>query len=115
MLMQECHPIAYFSKALLDRALAKSVYEKEIIALALAVQHWRHYLLGCPFKVYTDHRSLKHLQQRITTTDQQCWLAKLMGYEFEVIYKPGPENKSINQDQKIMQPMNCPDSMLCLN
>ena len=34
-------PIAYFSKALSDRNIAKSAYEREIIALALAAQHWR--------------------------------------------------------------------------
>lgn len=65
------------------------------MALVLAVQHWRHYLMGRRFQVFTDHRSLKHLlQQKITTVDQQCWLSKLMGYQFEVVYKPGPENKA---------------------
>ncbi|MCI35333.1 RNA-directed DNA polymerase (Reverse transcriptase), partial [Trifolium medium] len=34
------------------------------------------------------------LQQRISSPDQQCWLAKLLGYQFDVIYKPGPENKA---------------------
>ena len=95
VLMQEKKPIAYFSKALAPSTLTKSVYEKEIMALVLAVQHWRHYLMGRPFKVYTDHKSLRHiLQQRLTTTDQHCWLSKLMGYQFEVIYKPGIENKA---------------------
>ncbi|MCH86853.1 transposon Tf2-1 polyprotein, partial [Trifolium medium] len=32
--------------------------------------------------------------QRITSPDQQCWLAKLLGYQFEVKYKPGLENKA---------------------
>ncbi|KAI5444775.1 hypothetical protein KIW84_013160 [Lathyrus oleraceus] len=32
--------------------------------------------------------------QRITTADQQNWIAKLLGYHFEVVYKPGPENKA---------------------
>ena len=52
VLMQNQHPIAYFSKALSERNLAKSTYEQEIIALALAVQHWRPYLLGKQFKVF---------------------------------------------------------------
>ena len=95
VLMQNRQPIAYFSKALSDNNLAKSVYEKELMALVLSIQHWRHYLLGKEFVVYTDHKSLKHfLQQRISSPDQQCWLAKLLGYQFEVKYKPGPENKA---------------------
>ncbi|GAU37038.1 hypothetical protein TSUD_207440 [Trifolium subterraneum] len=95
VLMQNRQPIAYFSKALSDGNLAKSVYEKELMALVLSIQHWRHYLLGKSFVVYIDHKSLKHfLQQKISSPDQQCWLAKLLGYQFEVLYKPGPENKA---------------------
>jgi hypothetical protein len=95
VLMQKKQPVAYFSKALSEGNLAKSVYEKELMALVLSIQHWRHYLLGKSFVVYTDHKSLKHfLHQRINSPDQQCWLAKLLGYQFEVVYKPGPENKA---------------------
>ncbi|KAK2421547.1 hypothetical protein QL285_032165 [Trifolium repens] len=95
VLMQNRQPIAYFSKALSENNLAKSVYEKELMALVLSIQHWRHYLLGKEFVVYTDHKSLKHfLQQRISSPDQQCWLAKLLGYRFEVKYKPGLDNKA---------------------
>jgi hypothetical protein len=95
VLMQQKQPIAYFSKALSDGNLSKSVYEKELMALVLCIQHWRHYLLGKPFVVHTDHKSLKHfLQQKITSPDQQCWLAKLLGYQFEVKYKPGVDNKA---------------------
>jgi len=93
--MQQRKPIAFFSKALSQGNLAKSVYEKELMALVLCIHHWRHYLLGKQFTVYTDHKSLKHfLQQRITSPDQQCWLAKLLGYQFEVKYKPGMDNKA---------------------
>ncbi|XP_057438197.1 transposon Tf2-1 polyprotein isoform X1 [Lotus japonicus] len=95
VLMQQRRPIAYFSKALSAGNLAKSVYEKELMALVLCIQHWRHYLLGRVFIVYTDHKSLKHfLQQRVSSPDQQCWLAKLLGYQFEVKYKSGLENKA---------------------
>lgn len=95
VLMQNKQPVAYFSKALSAGNLSKSVYEKELMALVLCIQHWRHYLLGKAFTVHTDHKSLKHfLQQRVTSPDQQCWLAKLLGYQFEVKYKPGLENKA---------------------
>lgn len=33
------------------------------------------------------------LQHRITTTNQQNWIPKLLGDHFDVIYKPGPKNK----------------------
>ncbi|XP_057429427.1 uncharacterized protein LOC130722640 [Lotus japonicus] len=95
VLMQQRQPIAFFSKALSAGNLAKSVYEKELMALVLSIQHWRHYLLGKEFIVYTDHKSLKHfLQQKVSSPDQQCWLAKLLGYQFQVKYKPDLENKA---------------------
>ena len=88
-------PIAYFSKALSDRNLAKSAYERETMALVLALQHWRTYLLGTRFTVYTDKKSLRFLhQQRITNPDQQNWVAKLLGYQFDICYKPGCENRA---------------------
>lgn len=70
-----------------------STYEKEMVALVLAVQKWRPYLLGRQFIVRTDHQSLKHLWvQKITTVFQQRWLYKLMGFDFVVEYKIGREN-----------------------
>jgi hypothetical protein len=59
ILMQEKRPIAYFSKALGVRNLTKSAYEKELMAVVLAIQHWRPYLLGRKFIVSTDQKSLK--------------------------------------------------------
>nr|KAJ0193529.1 hypothetical protein LSAT_V11C800408980 [Lactuca sativa] len=95
VLMQRNKPIAYFSRALSDQNLSKSAYEREIMALVLAVQHWRSYLLGTKFVVYTDQKSLKFLlQQRITSPDQQNWVAKLLGYDFDIQYKPGRENRA---------------------
>lgn len=94
VLMQMKHPIAYFSKAFTASKLSKSAYDKELMTLVLAIQHWRHYLLGRRFVVYSDQKSLKHLlQQRITTANQQEWMAKLLGFDFEVVYKVGVENK----------------------
>ncbi|CAH9076384.1 unnamed protein product [Cuscuta epithymum] len=93
VLMQERRPIAYFSKSLANRTLSKSAYEREMMGLALAVQHWRPYLIGRKFIVRTDHRSLKHLlTQRIATPSQQVWVAKLLGYDFDIEYKTGISN-----------------------
>ncbi|XP_017425527.2 transposon Ty3-G Gag-Pol polyprotein [Vigna angularis] len=94
VLMQGKKPIAFFSKALSEGALSKSIYEKELMALVLAIQHWRPYLLGQRFIVHTDQRSLRYLlEQRITTHNQQNWIAKLLGYDFEIIYKVGTTNR----------------------
>ncbi|KDP33197.1 hypothetical protein JCGZ_12719 [Jatropha curcas] len=64
-----------------------------MLALVLAVQKWRSYLLGQKFIVRTNHQSLKHLwNQKITFAAQQNWLFKLMGFDFVIQYKGGNEN-----------------------
>ncbi|KZV39492.1 hypothetical protein F511_28156 [Dorcoceras hygrometricum] len=93
ILAQGCRPVAFYSKALAERSLSKSTYEKELMALVLAVRHRRPYLLGRKFVILTDHKALKEiLHQRITTPDQQQWISKLMGYEFQIKYKAGTLN-----------------------
>lgn len=61
-------PVAFFCKALSKGSLNKSIYEKELMALVMAIQHWRPYLLRQRFVVQTDQRSLKYLlEQHIDT------------------------------------------------
>ena len=43
VLSQNKKPIAFSSKALAETSLTKSIYEKELMALVLAIQHWRPY------------------------------------------------------------------------
>ncbi|XP_051137558.1 uncharacterized protein LOC127255849 [Andrographis paniculata] len=93
VLMQERCPVAYFSKTMADQTLTKFAYEREMMGLAIAVQHWRPYLIDRKFVVRTDHRSLKHLlTQNIVTPSQQLWVAKLLGYDFTIEYKTGASN-----------------------
>lgn len=88
VLMQEGRPSAYMSKTSSDRHRLLSVYKEKMLAIVMAIQKWRQYLLGKHFKIKSDHQGLKSLlQQRITAPTQQKWLVKLMGYDLEVVYK----------------------------
>ncbi|MCH81990.1 enzymatic polyprotein, partial [Trifolium medium] len=91
VLMQEGRPVAYMSQTLSDRAQKKSVYERKLMAIVLAIQKWRPYLLGRHFQVHTDQKSLRFLtNQRVM--GQQKWTSTLLGYDFDIKYKPGKEN-----------------------
>ena len=73
--------------------LALSTYEKELLALVIAVKRWRAYLVSMPFIFKIDQHSLKYLlEQKIGTPAQQKWFAKLLGYVFVVEYKKGKDN-----------------------
>lgn len=70
-----------------------SAYIRELHAITSSVRKWRHYLLGAPFTILTDHRSLKDLMtQVIQTPEQQFYLSKLLGYDYTIRYKPGAAN-----------------------
>ena len=61
VLQQEKHPIAFISRKLGPRWQKLSVYDKELLAIVFAVQKWEQYLMGRPFVIKTDQKSLKHL------------------------------------------------------
>lgn len=85
--------MAFFSKALGVQHSRLSVYNKEMMAIVVVVQKWRPYLIGKHFTIKTDHHSLKYLmEQKISTPSQQKWIAKLLGYDFTIVYKKGKEN-----------------------
>lgn len=94
VMMQEGKPIAFHSRILGPRARDKSIYEKELMAVCLAVQKWKHYLMGRHFIIRTDQQSLRHInQQREIGADYQRWVRKLIGFDFEIQYKPDTSNR----------------------
>jgi hypothetical protein len=93
VLMQQSRPLAFFSKALGPKNCAKSVYEKEAMAILEALRKWRHYFLGNKLIIKTGQYSLKYLaSQRLLEGIQHKLMLKLLEFDFSIQYKKGSEN-----------------------
>lgn len=95
VLMQDQHPIAYLIQSLCPRNQALSVYEKECLAILLAIDKWRSFLQHQEFAIKIDHKSLLHItEQRVSSRLQQKALIKLMDLKFRIQYKQGVLNQA---------------------
>ena len=88
VLSQNGRPIAYFNRALSPKHQSYSVYEREMLAILLAVKKWNSYLLGRHFQIRTGHESLKFfLDQKTHTPAQQLWVIKMMNYDYTLSFR----------------------------
>ena len=61
--------------------------------MVYALQNFRHYLLGAPFNMFTDHSSLKYLVNKPVLGGRiYRWLLLFQEYDFEIIVKQGKLN-----------------------
>lgn len=88
VLMQRGQPLAYLSKALGEKHKHLSIYDKEFLALIMAVEKWRPYLQRQEFIIQTDHKSLAYLkQQNLHSEMQRKAMTRLMGLQFKIVYR----------------------------
>jgi hypothetical protein len=93
VLLQAGHPIAFVSRALGPRTKGLSTYEKEYLAILMAIDQWRPYLQCGEFKIVTDQRSLAHLNdQHLHTAWQHKALTKMLGLQYTIVYRKGSDN-----------------------
>jgi hypothetical protein len=94
VLMQEGHPIAYYSKALSVNNIKLSIYEKEFLEIMMAIDRWHCYVSKGPFVIRTDQKSLCHLQDQVLVTNlQKKAMTRLVGLNFTFQYKKWEGNK----------------------
>jgi len=83
-------PIAFASRLLADCETRYASTKSELLGLVWAVRYFRCYLLGKPFIVRTDHRSLEHLSKfKEPSAIIARWLEFLSQFEFVVKYRRG--------------------------
>jgi len=84
------HVVEYFSKTTAPSEAKYHSYELETLAVVASVKHFRHYLLGRQFVVYTDCNSLKASRTKIDLTPRvHRWWAYLQSFNFDIQYREG--------------------------
>ena len=92
VLEQEDHVIAYASRSLTPPERQYSVIERECLAILFAIKHFRHYLLGRPFHIHTDHRPPQWLSAQKMEGRLCRWALALQELDFEIKYRRGSSN-----------------------
>ncbi|GJW83607.1 ty3-gypsy retrotransposon protein [Tanacetum coccineum] len=102
--LMQGNPISYFSRKLGPRMRVAATYQKELFVIVEAVYKWRQYLLRRRFIIRTDHKSIKELMQQVIQTPlQQKYVRKLMGFDFEIEYKPGVANQAADALSRVCE------------
>jgi hypothetical protein len=88
------HPIAFYSRKFSAAEINYQIYDKELLAIVSAFEHWRNYLYGTQHQVtvYTDHKNLLYYTTTRTLNRRQArWSLFLSEFNFVIQYRPGKE------------------------
>ncbi|XDV44694.1 hypothetical protein PO909_012935 [Leuciscus waleckii] len=105
------HPCTFFSKKLSPAEQNYDVGNRELLAIKLALEEWRHWLEGAthPFEVITDHRNLEYLRDaKRLNTRQARWSLFFTRFNFTVSYRPGSKNIKADSLSQLYQPDSIP-------
>ncbi len=89
------HPCAYFSHRLSPAERNYDIGNRELLAVKLALEEWRHWLegAGVPFIVWTDHKNLEYIKSAKRLNSRQARWALFFGrFDFSISYRPGSKN-----------------------
>ena len=107
-LNQAGRPVAFFSRTLNKSERHHPAVEKEACAIVEAVLKWSHYLYGRHFTLITDQRSVsfmydrKRAKSKIKNDKIMRWCMELSPYSYDIIYRPGPENKGADAFSRLV-------------
>ena len=88
------HPIAYYSRKMTGAEQNYDIYNKELLAVVEALQHWSIYAESCSdLTVYTDHKNLLTFTTTKQLNRRQVRWSELLGqHKFKIVYTPRKDN-----------------------
>lgn len=100
--------IAFASFSLSKHEKRYCTTRKELLAVVRFTRHFRHYLLGCEFKIRTDHNSLIWLMNFRHPQGQLArWLEELSSYSMTIEYRPGRLHGNADALSRRPHPVSC--------
>ena len=87
--------VACWSQLLSEIERRYSQVEREALAVVLACERFRYYLIGCEFTLVTDCKAVELILRNPNAKPPvrfARFLIRLMDYDFIVIHKPGTDN-----------------------
>ncbi|KAL0181246.1 hypothetical protein M9458_023652, partial [Cirrhinus mrigala] len=111
-------PCAYYSHKLTPAECNYDVGNRELLAIKLALEEWRHWLEDAkhPFTALTDHRNLEYLRSAKTLNHRQArWALFFTRFNFQVTYRPGSQNMKADALSRIHEsgrPAKTPEPVL---
>jgi transposase InsO family protein len=82
--------IIFGAKALTKGQVNYGATRRELLAIVIALQKCRHYIMGQHFTLYTDHMALTYLfTQKHMNYMMLNWIDVLFDYDFTVVHRPG--------------------------
>ena len=96
------HPITFASRNLPFVEINYTATEGEGLAMVYALQNFRNYILGGPFKMFMDHSTFQYLVNKPMLGGNICqWMLLFQELEFEIIVKPRRLNVCPNHLSRI--------------
>ena len=88
----DLHPCAYLSQMFTPAEQNYNIYNRELLAIFHALDHWHHYLQGMPHPgtLLTDHKNLTYFHQPQKLSHHQAhWMMFLQDFDLHFIHIPG--------------------------
>ena len=108
---QKVHPCAFFSRKLSPAERNYDIGNRELLAVKLALEEWRHWLEGTeqPFVVWTDHKHLEYIRSAKRLNSRQArWALFFTRFDFSLSYRPGSKNIKPDALSRQFQPESSP-------
>ena len=106
--------VAYASRVLNKTERRWPTYDRELWAIVWSIRHFRQYLVGAHFEVFSDHKPLVNIPQSIAVENDATgrrgrWAVELSSYDFAVTYTKGTANT--NADALSRRPPSSPSEL----